>query len=64
THSLNPRQRQALARCVRIMADGMIYYQELDVSHGLQTQKDMDRYCYYVAGVVGEMLTELFCDYS
>ena len=24
----------------------------------------MDRYCYYVAGVVGEMLTELFCDYS
>ena len=24
----------------------------------------MDEYCYYVAGVVGEMLTELFCDYS
>ncbi|NET50636.1 MAG: squalene/phytoene synthase family protein, partial [Merismopedia sp. SIO2A8] len=24
----------------------------------------MNRYCYYVAGVVGEMLTELFCDYS
>jgi farnesyl-diphosphate farnesyltransferase len=23
----------------------------------------MDRYCYYVAGVVGEMLTELFCDH-
>jgi farnesyl-diphosphate farnesyltransferase len=64
THSLNPRQRQALARCVRIMADGMSYYQEIDVGHGLQTQKDMDRYCYYVAGVVGEMLTELFCDYS
>ena len=64
THSLNPRQRKALGRCVRIMADGMSYYQEIDVSHGLQTQKDMDRYCYYVAGVVGEMLTELFCDYS
>ena len=25
---------------------------------------DMDSYCYHVAGVVGEMLTELFCDYS
>lgn len=24
----------------------------------------MDLYCYHVAGVVGEMLTELFCDYS
>ena len=23
----------------------------------------LDRYCYHVAGVVGEMLTELFCDY-
>ncbi len=25
---------------------------------------DLDEYCYYVAGVVGEMLTELFCEYS
>jgi farnesyl-diphosphate farnesyltransferase len=24
----------------------------------------MDEYCYYVAGVVGEMLTELFCGHS
>jgi farnesyl-diphosphate farnesyltransferase len=24
----------------------------------------MDDYCYYVAGVVGQMLTELFCGYS
>ncbi len=23
--------------------------------------RDLDSYCYYVAGVVGEMLTELFC---
>jgi hypothetical protein len=28
------------------------------------TSSDLDDYCYYVAGVVGEMLTELFCDYS
>jgi farnesyl-diphosphate farnesyltransferase len=25
---------------------------------------DLDSYCYYVAGVVGEMLTELFCSHS
>ncbi len=64
THGFNERQRAALERCIRIMADGMAGYQESDVSKGLRDQKDMDRYCYYVAGVVGEMLTELFCDYS
>ena len=64
THSFNPRQRTALERCVRIMAEGMTQYQESDVSHGLKDQNDMDKYCYFVAGVVGEMLTELFCDYS
>jgi len=64
THSFNPRQRAALERCVRIMAEGMTQYQETDVRYGLRDQTDMDRYCYFVAGVVGEMLTELFCDYS
>ena len=63
-HSFNDRQRAALERCIRIMADGMAKYQEADVSRGLADMKDMDKYCYYVAGVVGEMLTELFCDYS
>ena len=31
---------------------------------GLDDLAQLDRYCYHVAGVVGEMLTELFCDYS
>jgi len=64
THGFNARQRAALERCIRIMADGMARYQETDVSHGLRDLRDMDAYCYHVAGVVGEMLTELFCDYS
>jgi len=64
THGFNPRQQAALRRCVAIMAEGMTRYQAADVRHGLADQEDMDRYCYFVAGVVGEMLTELFCDYS
>lgn len=64
THSFNQRQRAALERCVTIMAEGMTQFQEADVRHGLRDQADMDKYCYFVAGVVGEMLTELFCDYS
>ncbi len=63
THSFNERQRAALVRCVEIMADGMARYQDAETLDGVADLKDMDQYCYYVAGVVGEMLTELFCDY-
>ncbi len=64
THSFNKRQRAALERCVSIMAEGMIRYQDAETLDGMADLKDMGQYCYYVAGVVGEMLTELFCDYS
>lgn len=64
THSFNPTQRNALERCVRIMAQGMSDYQETESLAGLKDLPAMNQYCYYVAGVVGEMLTELFCDYS
>ncbi len=64
TQSYNDNQKKALARCVRIMAKGMADYQEKETLNGLPDQVTMDDYCYYVAGVVGEMLAELFCDYS
>lgn len=61
TRNLAPNQIAALARCVRVMSDGMVHYQGEETLDGLVDQRAMDRYCYYVAGVVGEMLTELFC---
>ena len=64
TRRFNPAQRAALAECVAVMAGGMADFQERRDLRGLDRLKDMDRYCYYVAGVVGEMLTKLFCDYS
>ena len=64
THSFNQRQRAALQRCVSIMAEGMVRYQDTETLDGVNNLEDMGQYCYYVAGVVGEMLTELFCDYS
>ncbi len=64
THSFNTTQRAALERCVRIMGKGMADYQETETLDGLKDLPAMNLYCYYVAGVVGEMLTELFCDYS
>ncbi|MBI4696293.1 MAG: phytoene/squalene synthase family protein [Gammaproteobacteria bacterium] len=63
THSLNAAQREALERCVRIMTDGMVFYQGQETLDGVENQPAMDRYCYYVAGVVGEMLTDLFVDH-
>lgn len=63
THSFSPRQREALQRCVRIMSKGMAEFQEGSTLSGLPRMRDLDRYCYHVAGVVGEMLTELFCEH-
>jgi farnesyl-diphosphate farnesyltransferase len=63
THSLSEAQQRALSRCVRVMMDGMVHYQGQETLDGVSDQLAMDRYCYYVAGVVGEMLTELFCDF-
>ncbi|RMH11927.1 MAG: squalene/phytoene synthase family protein [Gemmatimonadetes bacterium] len=61
THGLQAEERAAIERCVRIMAEGMVHYQEqAPESFGLADLADLDRYCYHVAGVVGEMLTELF----
>lgn len=64
THGFTDRQRAALERCIRIMSRGMSDFQQHKTLDGLADMAEMDRYCYYVAGVVGEMLTELFCDYS
>jgi len=63
-HTFSPLQQQSLLRCVRQMAAGMAYYQEAETPFGLADIAELDRYCYHVAGVVGEMLAELFCDYS
>ena len=64
THGFRTAQRRSLERCVRIMSRGMAEFQQRDTSAGLDDMAQVDRYCYHVAGVVGEMLTELFCDYS
>ena len=63
TVALPQRQLKAVQRCVSTMCEGMPAFQRRKSLDGLPTLADMDRYCYYVAGVVGEMLTELFCDY-
>jgi 4,4'-diapophytoene synthase len=64
TRSLPEPQREALLICVRTMAKGMAQFQLQEEKHELQNLEDLDQYCYFVAGVVGQMLTRLFCLYS
>lgn len=64
THGFEVPQREALLLCVAVMGKGMVEFQDRDLRHGLVSMDEMSSYCYYVAGVVGEMLTRLFCHYS
>src|SRR5208282_5052956 len=64
TAQFEPAQRAAIVHCVELMCFGMPRFQFAASLRGLGRSSDLDDYCYYVAGVVGEMLTELFCRYS
>jgi farnesyl-diphosphate farnesyltransferase len=57
-------ERPAIQRCIELMCRGMHHFQQTASLAGLARSSDLDSYCYYVAGVVGEMLTELFCCHS
>jgi farnesyl-diphosphate farnesyltransferase len=60
------RQREAIRPWVQEMCDGMAEFarrgaaQRAEGLDALATIDDLDRYCYFVAGTVGHMLTELF----
>ena len=64
TRGFGAAQRSAIERCVRIMSRGMAEFQQQATPDGLEDVPHLNRYCYHVAGIVGETLTELFCDYS
>ena len=61
THAFSPAEQAPMRRCVGIMSRGMARFQAMNTRHGLRDLPEMNQYCYHVAGVVGEMLTELFC---
>jgi squalene monooxygenase len=62
--SLPEPMQQVVSRWVAEMARGMSLYTHREPGEdgfvALYTVEDLERYCYYVAGTVGHMLTELF----
>jgi farnesyl-diphosphate farnesyltransferase len=64
TDGFNDVQRESLTRCISVMCAGMPRFERDASIAGLADMREMDRYCYYVAGIVGQTLTDLFCEYS
>ncbi len=60
TEGLPEGHREAVIRRVSVMGEGMARFQVLRSPAGLQDRAQFEEYCYYVAGCVGEMLTDLF----
>lgn len=58
--ALPAEQRAPVQRCLTIMADGMARFERMKSPRGLPDLPAFRDYCYCVAGVVGEMLTDLF----
>lgn len=65
-HALQPDLRESLARSILSMSAGMRHYMGQKAKEGrlvLESAADVNRYCFFVAGVVGEMLTRfLSCE--
>ncbi len=58
---LPPLEREAILEPVRSMSRGMRHFAMLNQDHNLRLRdlSEVDRYCFFVAGVVGEILTRL-----
>ena len=54
-----PAIREAVVPWIQEMCRGMAEFAGRQ-TRSLQTEDELDRYCYYVAGTVGHLLTALF----
>ena len=63
-HTCAKEDQAAVSRCVSIMSDGMTYFHGKQTRAGLQDLQEFEKYCYVVAGVVGELLTTVFSNHS
>lgn len=63
-HTCSGADQQAVSRCVSIMSEGMSHFHGKQTQEGLKDLSEFEEYCYVVAGVVGELLTTIFSNYS
>ena len=63
-HTFSDKDQAAISRCVSVMSDGMSHFHGRQTQAGLKDLAEFEEYCYVVAGVVGELLTSIFGNYS
>jgi farnesyl-diphosphate farnesyltransferase len=63
-HTCSKEDQEAVSRCVSIMSEGMSRFHGKQTVAGLKDLNEFERYCYVVAGVVGELLTTIFRNHS
>lgn len=63
TKQLPSKQQLAVKQCVITMNTLMPEFEKIASIAGLENLSALNKYCYAVAGVVGEMLTRLFSDH-
>ena len=63
-HTCSKDDQVAVSRCVSIMSEGMSYFHTKQNQSGLKDLQEFEKYCYVVAGVVGELLTTIFSNHS
>lgn len=63
-HTFTKEDQIAIGRCVSIMSEGMSYFHQRQSTAGLKDLAEFEKYCYVVAGVVGELLTTIFSQHS
>jgi farnesyl-diphosphate farnesyltransferase len=63
-HTCSKDDQAAVSRCVSIMSEGMSYFHGKQTQVGLKDLREFEKYCYVVAGVVGELLTTVFSNHS
>jgi len=55
---------RAISNCICEMCDGMIEFTTRVNTMLIQSIEELDKYCYYVAGTVGNLLSQLFVIHS
>ena len=63
-HTCSKADQDAVSRCVSVMSEGMSHFHSRQNAAGLKDLNEFERYCYVVAGVVGELLTTIFSNHS
>jgi farnesyl-diphosphate farnesyltransferase len=63
-HTCSQDDQAAVSRCISIMSEGMSYFHGKQTQAGLKDLGEFEKYCYVVAGVVGELLTTIFSNHS